>query len=431
MLIGTAESDVTPPLGTPLAGYFQERIADGIISPLMAKAIVLGPPSEKCALIVCDLLTMTEEISSKAREIISRNSDIPAQRIMICATHTHTGPELRFGRQIRCNEEYLRELPERIAKAALQADSRQQEAICCLGAEKEEGLAFNRRFRLADGREQFGISDSIETLAAAGPIDPTFGTIVFKKTLESPPFAILCNYSLHIDVTGGNRISADYPAVMTETLRKVYGPELFVLYIQGACGNINHVPYRQNNPYPVKGLWKSGQIGRALAGKALCLSEKALPSHSEKTDLCSEILQVPKFPKHDPVLQLRLAQAKEQEKPNFFEQRLIELAPNYEDSGYSSREVQTLRIGDAAICAAPGEYFVEWGLEIKKWSPAEYTFIAELCNDSAGYIPTYEAFLRGGYEATPVVSVTSTPALGQMIADANFRNLRKLFANNK
>lgn len=57
--------------------------------------------------------------------------------------------------------------------------------------------------------------------------------------------------------------------------------------------------------------------------------------------------------------------------------------------------------------------------------------IAELCNDSAGYIPTYEAFLRGGYEATPIVSVTSTPALGQITADANFRNLRKLFTYNK
>ena len=89
-------------------------------------------------------------------------------------------------------------------------------------------------------------------------------------------------------------------------------------------------------------------------------------------------------------------------------------------------QVPEVGIGDAVFCGAPGEYFVEWGLEIKKWSPFKYTFIAELCDDAVGYIPTYEAFMRGGYEATPVVSVRSTPALGQMIADANFRNLRKL-----
>ena len=96
------------------------------------------------------------------------------------------------------------------------------------------------------------------------------------------------------------------------------------------------------------------------------------------------------------------------------------------NEGTIKREVQTMRIGDAVFCGAPGEYFVEWGFEIKKWSPFKYTFIAELCDDAVGYIPTYEAFMRGGYEATPVVSVRSTPALGQMIADANFRNLRKL-----
>ena len=74
--------------------------------------------------------------------------------------------------------------------------------------------------------------------------------------------------------------------------------------------------------------------------------------------------------------------------------------------------------------AAPGELFVEWDSN-QEGSPFE--FIAELCNDAVGYIPTFEAFLRGGYESTPIVSVRSTPALGQMVADANFRNVRKLF----
>ena len=86
------------------------------------------------------------------------------------------------------------------------------------------------------------------------------------------------------------------------------------------------------------------------------------------------------------------------------QKRLIALVESYAPEDITPREVQTLRIGDAVFCGAPGEYFVEWGLEIKKWSPFAYTFIAELCNDAVGYIPTYEAFLRGGYEATPVVS---------------------------
>ena len=77
------------------------------------------------------------------------------------------------------------------------------------------------------------------------------------------------------------------------------------------------------------------------------------------------------------------------------------------------------------FCGAPGE--PSWNGTRTKRSPFKFTFIAELCNDAVGYIPTFEAFLRGGYESTPIVSVRSTPALGQMVADANFRNVRKLF----
>ena len=68
---------------------------------------------------------------------------------------------------------------------------------------------------------------------------------------------------------------------------------------------------------------------------------------------------------------------------------------------------------------------------MKQWSPFPYTFIAELANDSVGYIPTFEAFRRGGYEATPVVSVRLTPALGQMVTDANFRSCQKLWKRRK
>ncbi len=427
LLVGVSENDITPPLGTQLAGYFAPRISDGVISPLMAKALVVGAGAERCVLICCDLITMTAELCEASRSLITAATGIAGERIMICSTHTHTGPELRVRRNgiIAVNQEYLTGLPGQIAAAAITAAGRQREAVLCLGREHEEGLSFNRRFRMEDASEQFGPGGALKCEGVAGPIDPAFGALIFKEELTSKPFAIVCNYSVHIDVTGGTKISADFPAVMTNTLRAVYGPELIVMYVQGACGNINHCAYLQNNPYPGKGVWKSEQLGRAFAGKALTIAEKALPSKTVKVGAAREILDVPMYPR-DMVLERRLAAAKAKAEPSAPEKRLIELADSYDPTGSTPREVQTLRIGDAVFCGAPGEYFVEWGMEIKKWSPFAYTFIAELCNDSAGYIPTYEAFMRGGYEATPVVSVRSTPALGQMIADANFRNLRRL-----
>jgi hypothetical protein len=426
--VGAAERVISPPLGTELAGYFHPRVSDGVISDLMAKAVVLGEGDGRIALIACDLLAIPEELSAPARARVEAATGIAGERVMICATHTHTGPELRPNRPIRRNEEYMAGLPDRIAEAAIAAAGQQRPACICIGHDHEEGLAFNRRFRYDDATEQFGIRGD-NVVGVAGPTDPELGVIAFKESPEAMPFAVIVNYSIHIDVTGGNKISADFPAVLTKVLRGVYGEGVIVLYVQGACGNINHCPYGKDWPWPTKGVWKSEQIGRALGGKAITVIEKALPSASHVAETAQEILSVPRFPLDD-LVEERVAQAKagqSQGLTNAVDKRLLELVGQHDPDGRDPREVQALRIGDAVICGAPGEYFVEWGLEIKKWSPFPYTFIAELANDWVGYIPTYEAFRRGGYEATPIVSVRSTPALGQMIADANFRLARELW----
>src|SRR5687768_16301299 len=38
--VGVAEVDITPPVGFPMAGYYHERLAEGAIDPLKAKAMV-------------------------------------------------------------------------------------------------------------------------------------------------------------------------------------------------------------------------------------------------------------------------------------------------------------------------------------------------------------------------------------------------------
>ncbi|MEZ6081876.1 MAG: hypothetical protein R3C56_41240 [Pirellulaceae bacterium] len=38
--VGVAEHDITPPVGFPMAGYYYERLAEGTINPLKAKAVV-------------------------------------------------------------------------------------------------------------------------------------------------------------------------------------------------------------------------------------------------------------------------------------------------------------------------------------------------------------------------------------------------------
>ena len=60
--------------------------------------------------------------------------------------------------------------------------------------------------------------------------------------------------------------------------------------------------------------------------------------------------------------------------------------------------IQVLRIGNISFVGIPAEVFTEIGLEIKKKSPFPHTFIVELANGCFGYLPTKEAFKKGGYE---------------------------------
>src|SRR5690242_13340628 len=92
--IGAAAVDITPEKGTPMAGYYQERAAQGTHDPLMAKAIVMADDRIKVALVALDLISTTQTVVDQARKNIEKLTGIPETHVMISATHAHTGPVL-------------------------------------------------------------------------------------------------------------------------------------------------------------------------------------------------------------------------------------------------------------------------------------------------------------------------------------------------
>ena len=81
-----------------------------------AKAAVLDDGKTKIAWVVCDLSGVPVGIVSKSRRIIAKETGIPADHVMISATHTHTGPS-PFG-----SGPYVKQLPLLIAQAVQQAN---------------------------------------------------------------------------------------------------------------------------------------------------------------------------------------------------------------------------------------------------------------------------------------------------------------------
>ena len=90
-------------------------------------------------------------------------------------------------------------------------------------------------------------------------------------------------------------------------------------------------------------------------------------------------------------------------------------------------EVQVFQVNsDVAIVGLPGEVFVELGLAIKKGSPFKNTLIIELTNSHIAYVPTRDAFDRGGYET---INSRLAPGGGEMMVESAIRLLKEIRKN--
>jgi hypothetical protein len=89
--------------------------------------------------------------------------------------------------------------------------------------------------------------------------------------------------------------------------------------------------------------------------------------------------------------------------------------------------LNVLRVGDTAIATNPGELFVEYGLELRRRSPARVTLISELTDGYCGYVPTLRAFRRGGYETWPAPTSQLAVAAGAQIVQSTRKLLDRTF----
>jgi len=91
-------------------------------------------------------------------------------------------------------------------------------------------------------------------------------------------------------------------------------------------------------------------------------------------------------------------------------------------------EVQAIQIGPVILITNPAEFFCEFGLEIKKKSPYEFTFPVELANGCVGYVPTEEAFgpHGGGYETRLTSYSNLEISAGNKMVEAGLKLAKKM-----
>ncbi|VTR97490.1 Uncharacterized protein OS=Pirellula staleyi (strain ATCC 27377 / DSM 6068 / ICPB 4128) GN=Psta_2338 PE=4 SV=1: Ceramidase_alk [Gemmata massiliana] len=440
---GAAAVDVTPPNGCPLAGYYSPRGAEGTHDPLFAKALVFEKGDTAVALVSLDLLLTTHDMVEGARKLIEERTGIPGQNVMISATHSHTGPVLwdevprhdapPDGKKIV--KAYLAELPGKIADAVKKAHAARVPVRVSFGCGTERGLAFNRRFHMADGSVGWNPGKlNPKIVRPAGPTDPSVPVVLVETDTKPPkPVAVYVNFAMHLDTVGGTHYSADYPHALAKALGAAAGDDVVTVFTTGTCGDVNHINVSSDKAQ--KGHGEAARIGTRLAAEVLRTFDTLKPTDGPlRASRATVELELPPVTA-DQVMSAKkvLADLEKGTKPapGFLDQ--VQALKAIDVSARLGKpypvEVQVIALGDdLAWVSLPGEIFVELGLQIKRGSPFRQTMIAELANGSVGYVPNRAAYPQGAYE---VISTRVAEGGGEKLVGAALDQLRTQFKAGK
>lgn len=453
--VGVAEADITPPVGFPIAGYYHERLADGTIDPLKAKAIVFRDTNESAALVVCDLIGIATDLSREVRQRAAAKTGIPVKNIVLAATHSHTAPDymkelfLKLGNEPQepLRAGYIDKLINGPVEAIVKAHTAAQAVDLQVGAATQKTpVSFNRRFVMRDGSVRTWMNfANPEVVRSAGPIDPEIGLLTIRDK-QGVPLGVVSNFALHLDTVGGMKWSADYPFFIERALRKSVGAEVVSIFGTGCCGDINHA-----NP-SAKERNKADMIGGSIGDSIQRQLGQLQPLERTSLNVKSRIVKLPlqDATKEEVERSIQILNAaKRKEKVDFLEHvtaykklmldHLCHREPHASTADHItwglSRslagvgealpvDVTVMTLGrDVAIVCLPGEVFVELGLAIKQGSPFRTTLVIELSNSvETIYIPNRAAYAGGSYEVT---NSAVQPGSGEMLVEAALSLLRE------
>jgi neutral ceramidase len=423
---GAACMDITPPLGTGMPGYFEERRAGAVHDPLFVRSFALEDGGAGIAMAVCDLIGVKRAYLDRAKARIEETTGLAPERVLICCTHTHTGAAT--GEDV-----YTDWLIGRIADAVRLAWERREPAVVGWGRAAEARLVFNRRYRMQDGTVQtnpgIGNPDVVEPV---GPVDPEVGALCLSRP-DGGSIGLLANYALHYIGIPEDRhaISADYFGYFSAFIQRLRGESFVAALSNGACADVNNIDVLGGARPKNDRYQHAERAGAQVAAAAFwAWNEMAfvddVPLGAAMTEVALPRRPPPTWADRDSAREIE-ARVEARQRVTMGERAFAgRVLRRMDDALEETRTwVQALRIGDLALVSAPGELFVELGLEIKRRSPFAQTMVLELANDSVGYLPTRRAYEEGAYE--PEASLFG-PGVGVQIVEAAVGLLERMRA---
>ncbi|OQA84707.1 MAG: hypothetical protein BWY31_02279 [Lentisphaerae bacterium ADurb.Bin242] len=384
MKISFFNQEITPEIGSEIAGYAPHDISLGVHDPLYVNGLLLDDGENKALMLGFDLLGLDASFLAEIRKQCGKKLHISESQVMATCTHTHSGPQTRTHAGCDPDLAYIAKLMEWMEHGLDRLSEPQEVNVYYYSVNCDANL--NRRVVYPDAECCF-LPHFKELLPFAdGPCDKELGMLFFFNGNGMPVYTVV-NYAAHplCSHAAGKAsllFSADYPGAVRRIIKENTGSEC--MFISGAAGDMFPKNYESG--------WEGVEsMGRLLADKVL----ENMQNVRRQKNLFSS----------DPAASRKARYAIETPRLNFSIET-VKFTPAEEKMRKYRRtgsevlmELQFLSLNDD-ICfvGLPGELLAEPGLEIKWHSPYRKMFLLYNSTGYSYYLPHGHCILEGGYE---------------------------------
>ncbi len=478
---GVGRADLTPPPGIPLFGYSRagKHNGSGFRTRLYARALYLEDAhGERVALVQCDLGAISALLHHKVAQAVAKETGVSVDRLLIGATHTHSGPAGYFGvwvynlwgaNEPGFDEGVLDFLVKGISSAVLKAYRTREPAKLAIGQTTVYGLTRNRSIG-AYNTNRFHATPNEgpkDLQPEYGAVDPMFTMLRVDRIVGAgtQPLGAFSTFAIHgTAIPPDNDLySGDVHAAAERTvewdIQREYGVRGDVVHAlaNGAEGDVQPA-------YGTQGFPEAERIGRALGAKGFTLF-RALDTHlTDDVRIRHNYEEVSMLEGHT-VDHLQVCQravfgapvlggSEESRSP------LYKLFPDAREGARWSEAsacqagkrkafgflqdlhatkdfpttltLQTIRINELLLVTVPGEMTTEMGRRVKRSvlkstqqtnQGVEYLAVVGLANQYASYFTTPEEYELQHYEGAATLY---GPASGPFIAERLARLVRQM-----
>ena len=445
-MAGYAKTDITPPLGVFMPGYYKERFAKEILDPLEAVCVAFSDGKTRAVVMQLDTEAVSDYVADGMRDAVVKATGLDRDAIIIHASHTHDGGHLAMKQKMgassigrgenEISEIYRKMAITRVADAAVNALADLKPARLSYQRSVAKRISFGRRYLMKDGkvRTNPGVNNPDIVKPYGPPADEEVQ--ILRIDCEGDKPICIINFQTHPDVVGNETITADWPGLTRTVFEAATMGKSRCIVLNGTQGDVNHVnvmprPGERNGlkrdfDDVDRGYDHAWHMANVLAGSALSVWMKCIPLEAGEVRFATQTVRVPANKAKD-TDEKNLAWAqkvwathqagKDAELPwKGMElttevaraRRIINMSRH---ADFHNLPLWGITIGKSvAFGGFPGEPFNDIGKRIKKESPFRITLLTCLTNGSRGYFPFSDAYKTGGYES-------ATSPFGPSVAD--------------